>query len=199
MSDKESSNTADHYADCHVFVSPSGKSGFALGTGGNRTGELYDVFASPLEKPGTVDGLMSLAIQNGADKLVTYEHPLLAKFFEQFAFQATSIVNPKAFKSVPQGWMPESASESDPMSWPNFLYMIRLRSRAQVVSFDVLQARASSTPGETNDSNQVLCTRCGQVVARSGGFGMFGGYDCLHCKFIYVCGTLTLGPRPRSF
>jgi len=198
MNNKEPRISPDHYADCTIFTSRTGKAGVVLGTGGDRRGDLYDVFASPQEEPGTVDGLISLAIQKGADKLVTYQHPLLAKFFEQFAFQATNIVKPSSFDSVPQGWMPESASKSNPTSWPNFLYMIRLNSLAQVVSFEDLQGGPSPRPSQTNESNQALCVRCVQPVARSGGYGMFGGYDCLHCNFIYVCGTLTLGPRPRS-
>lgn len=198
MSNKRSPISPDYYADCTIFTSPTGKSGVVLGTSGDRKGELYDVFASPHEEPGTVNGLISLAIQKGADKLVTYQHPLLAKFFEQFAFQATNTVKPSSFDSVPQGWMPESASKSNPMSWPNFLYMIRLDSMTQVVTYEDLQGGPSPRTGQRDDSNQALCARCVKPVARSGGFGMFGGYDCRHCNFIYACGTLTMGPRPRS-
>ena len=179
------------------FVSPTGMSGFALVSSGERAGELQDFFASPFERPGTVDGLMSLAVQNGANKLVTYEHPLLAKFFEQFGFQTTSIFAPGDFEAVPQGWMPESASERDRRSWPSFLYMA-LFSPIQVVG---LRARAPARPGERVDYRQGPCVRCQHVISTSSCFGAFTGYDCTSCGFIYVCGTLTMGPpgpeRPK--
>jgi hypothetical protein len=193
MSDSELPNTAERYVDCKCFVSKTGMSGFVVGSASDRTGELYDFFVSPFEKPGTVDDLMSLAVQNGADKLVTYEHPLLAKFFEQFGFEATSIVRPKNFKAVPQGWMPESASEWDARSWPSFLYMA-LRTKRQVS----LRAHASPPADQRIDYRQGPCARCRHVVCASDSFGAFAGYDCPRCSFIYICGTLTMGPIART-
>lgn len=193
MSDTELPNATVQYADCNCFMSITGMSGFVLGTASDRTGELYDFFVSPFERPGIVDELMSLALQNGADKLVTYEHPLLAKFFEQFGFEATSIVSPKDFKAVPQGWMPESASESDARSWPSFLYMAR-RTKSQVS----LRAHASPPADQRIDYRRGPCARCRHVVSASDSFGAFAGYDCPRCSFIYICGTLTMGPIART-
>jgi hypothetical protein len=194
MSDTELPNATPRYAHCECFISPTGSSGFVVGTAGDRTGELYDFFVSPFEKPGFVDEFMTLALRNGADKLVTYEHPLLAKFFEQFGFQATAVFAPRDYKAVPQGWMPESASERDPRSWPSFLYMA-LSSPSQVAG---LREHAPARPGERVDYRQGPCARCRHVVCASDSFGAFAGYDCPRCGFIYICGTLTMGPIART-
>jgi transposase InsO family protein len=68
MSDPEFPDAAARYVDCNCFMPDTGKSAFAVGVAGDRTGELYDVFASPFEGPGTVDRLTSLAVQNGTNR-----------------------------------------------------------------------------------------------------------------------------------
>lgn len=186
----------DGQAGCGHFVSVDGLAGFRLGA----EGDLFDFFASPLAEPSVVQDLMAMAVQQGAYKLVTYEHPLVARFFEGFGFQSTCIVRPTSLNDVPPGWVPEAClSETDPLDWPGFLYMALRHVAVRPARLPPVDPRHAPSPEGTMAPN-ALCARCRRRVAsRTRAFGVFGGYDCPRCGFIHVCGQLTLGPhRPQE-
>jgi hypothetical protein len=196
MSAERMPSVDDGYAGSRSFVSVNGLAGFRLGT----EGDLFDFFASPLAEASLVQDMMAMAIQLGAYKLVTYEHPLVAEFFKGFGFQPTCIVRPAALNDVPPGWVPEAClSETDPLDCPGFLYMALRDAGLRPASLPAGDTRHASSP-EGAMAPDAPCARCRRRVAsRTRAFGVFGGYDCPHCGFIHVCGQLTLGPhRPRE-
>lgn len=203
ISAKGPPDDTNKYAGCRLFTSSAGLTGFALGAEGETTGWLYDFFASPREEERTVHEMLALAIQQGARMLVTYRHPLVANFFMRFGFQPTSIVNIPDLKKAPPGWVPEACmSETDPISCPGFLYMIlvnpahRVALRAEDLDA-ALRVDQRTSKAESTIVSHAPCTSCGRAVAnRTSAYGVFEGYECPHCGFIHVCGTLTLGP-PR--
>src|SRR5256885_7121805 len=76
------------YEGCRLFVSPDGRSGFALQEKGKLAGYLWDFFVSPQANERNAYEFLSLAIEQGGNKLATHDHPLLTNFFERFGFQA---------------------------------------------------------------------------------------------------------------
>lgn len=182
-------------ADRGHFASLTGHSGFALAVDSDELVWVCDLFATPQEDERVVQALVGLAIQQGANSLITYEHPLLADFFMQFGFQPTSIVQFPHLREAPPGWIPEACmSERDPARWPRFLFMMMTEPR-QPEGLPALDAPPASRPDSTMDPG-APCARCGQPVAeKTFAFQVFGGYQCPHCGFIHACGTLALRPR----
>jgi hypothetical protein len=197
MSSEGKSSASTRHAGCKIFMAPNGLSGVVVGKEGERAGWLYDFFVAGRAEPRTGYEMMSLACQQGADKLVIYEHPLLAKFFEQFGFQVTNGFRPANWNDIPINWRPEPGSATVPTSCPSFLCMIRIAS-----GFSPANPRGSvarSSPGKGGISAGVpqgVCAHClHEAEPQRNDVGMFGGYDCPGCGFLYVCGTLTMGPR----
>jgi len=211
-------NDRDHYAGCRLFTSATGLSGFALGEEGEMAGWLHDFFASPHESEKTVRDMVALAVQQGADKLVTYEHPLLAEFFISLSFQPTNVVRLSSLDEAPPGWVPEVCrSAVNPISCPDFLNMMRVKPKHALPpgSFEELKGpaayaqlvelvRRGSAPESAIAPNEP-CARCGQPVpSRIRSFGVIGGYQCAECGFVHAYGNLTLKypvsvtrPRPQ--
>lgn len=183
MSARGSMKAADAYADCRCFVSVTGYSGFAL----RKDGDLLDLFVSPRENEAVVYDLMALAIQQGAIQLATYGHPLLARFFEQFGFEVVSLLDPKG---APPNWLPESfrAGNAPISRCPPFLFMALRDPRfPQATSPEKRGGPSSGVPWES-------CARCEKAIADEVvSLEVFDGYECPHCGFIGVVGTLTLG------
>ena len=212
MKGKGPPSDANRYAGCRLFVSTSGLTGFALGTEGEKAGWLYDFFASPREAENTVHEMMALAIKEGADKLVTYEHPLLAEFFIRSSFQPINIVQLPNLYEAPLGWVPEVCmSTTDPIPCPNFLNMILVKPKHALpagafeqlkgpTAFkDLLQSVQRASTPETAIAPNAPCARCGGAVAsRTRSFGVIGGYNCDQCGFLHVYGTLTLQYQPPA-
>ena len=165
------------YSDCKAFMHPSGRAGFRLGVAGAHQGHLYDLFISPHEEERTAYDMVSFAIAQGADKLDVYEHPLLTAFFEQFGFQAATVLG---------------SVKNQQVTRPNVVLMaFRLPQDLQLP-----ESRALTHPGETIDTRDGPCARCGAPIMLDDNPSLeFGGYDCKRCGFIHVCGTLTLGPN----
>jgi len=209
-------NDAHEYAGCRLFTSATGLTGFALGAEGEMEGWLYDFFASPHESEKTVQAMVALAIEQGANKLVTYEHPLLAEYFIRFCFQPTNLVRLSNLDEAPPGWVPEMCRAGvDGIRCPDFLNMILVKPKHALPSgaYEEIKGasafrqllesvRRASTP-EAAIAPHAPCGHCGRAVAsRTRSFGVVGGYTCEHCGFVHVYGTLTLryrlsAPRPR--
>jgi hypothetical protein len=62
---------SDDYEGCRVFVSPDGRSGFALQVKGKLAGCVWDFFVSPQESARTAYDLLALAIKEGGSRLAT--------------------------------------------------------------------------------------------------------------------------------
>ena len=202
-------NGADNYAGCRLFVSATGLTGFALGMEGEMAGWLYDFFASPHESEKTVHEMVALAIREGADKLVTYEHPLVAEFFIGFCFQPINLVRLSSLDEAPPGWVPEMCrSAVDGVNCPDFLNMILVKPKhalppgafeqikGQSAFNQLLESVRRASRPESAIPAHTPCGRCGRAVVRTRSFGVLGGYHCDHCGFVHVYGTLTLRYRP---
>ena len=192
MSSEEESSASTRHAGCKIFMAPNELAGVVVGEEGERAGWLYDFFVAGRAGPLTSYEMMSLACQQGADKLVIYEHPLLAKFFEQFGFQVTNGFRPANRNDIPINWRPEPASATVSTSCPSFLCMIRIASGFRPANPQGAGTRFSIPAG----APQGVCARClHDAEPQRNDVGMFGGYDCPGCGFLYICGTLTMGPR----
>jgi hypothetical protein len=156
---------------CRLFVAPSGRSGFALGTQGNRWGGLFALFVSPGEQEGTADLLMRLAMQEGANHLITYADPILDHWFAQYGFKACAL--------VPKEATPEGDADLLSMVWSG--------------------VGAPIEPGPLGNeaySRKMHCGCCGSAIAqRVTVHEMVGGYVCGDCRFLSAYGMLTLPPR----
>ena len=139
---------------------------------------------------------MSLAITQGADKLVTYGDGELVRFFEQFGFQACARVG--ARDAPPECGVPDACrSRSNPIVCPDFVDVVRIAAApSQALTSWLEQASASPAPADTFDSRDGPCPRCGLAVRCTNRLSLFGTYSCARCGFLYACGTLTCGVRP---
>ena len=194
MPSDDAPKAPDPYVGCRMFVARDGLCGFALGTDGDQKGYLYDVFFSFRVREKVLYELMSLAISQGADKLVTYDDGELVRFFEQFGFQACAMVRAR---DAPPDWVPAACrSESNPIACPDFVYMIRVAAPSKAVTSWIEQASAPPAPADTFDSRRGPCPNCGLAVRCIERFSLFGAYSCARCGFLHACGTLTCGIRP---
>jgi len=183
----------DRYVGCKLFVHATGLAGVVVGTDGDRAGYLYDVFVSPKASDRAVYDMVSLAVEQGADKLVTYDDRVLTRFFEQFGFQAVAIIQARG---APADWVPEACrSPVGAMGCPDFVAMIRVGSEFRAAG---PHPGSSPQPGAIVDAQPESCSRCGQPIKSVRRFDLFGGFSCSRCGFIYVVGTLTVGPRPPA-
>jgi hypothetical protein len=177
---------------CQSFISVTGRCGVMLGTEGEHAGIVYDFFASPKEEIGAVYGLMNLVLEKGANKLTICANNLLASFFEQFGFEAVAML---AGRNAPSNWIPDACrSALDPMEWPDFAFMARkVYETSPFVTEWQARVQKLPRPSEPLDGRHGPCANCAAAVANEDYFGLFGGYQCRRCGFIYVYGTLTVG------
>lgn len=185
---------AERHAGCRVFTSPTGLSGFAVGAEGKHAGWLYDFFVSPRAEWRMAYDMMSLAVEQGVNNLTILEHVFVARFFEQFGFQAIAVSRPESWDKVPPHWMLDPGPDRDSMECPSFLFMMRVASEFRPAS-PRRPDGDSPAPGGASVSRQTTCGHCAQAITRQVDvFGAVGGYDCPRCGFIFICGTLTMGP-----
>ena len=157
----ESPEPADRHAGYRLFVSPTGRAGFALGTHARRTGWLYDFFAAPGEEADAAN-LMGLAVHNGARQLITYDHPFLVDFFSQFGFRTRVKARPDQLKDPPGEWIPTARSSlASPIDPPDFLLMVRVPDATPKVTRAAPDTQSSPPVPGTHYSQKGVCTACG--------------------------------------
>jgi len=195
MSSDRSAQNVDDYAGCRCFVSSTGLSGITLGIDGQHAGVLYDFFASPYEDIRAVYNLMEWALEQGAYQLTIYSSSFLASFFEQFGFEAVSILDRRG---APPNWIPDACRAAfHPIECPDFVFMARkIYETSPAVSSWMSRVQELPAASSRLDGRQGPCANCAAPIASETWFDLFGGYQCGHCGFIYVCGALTMGiPR----
>jgi len=182
------------HTGCRLFVSKSGLTGFALGTQGDRAGWLYDFFASPRDEQHVVPQLMALAVQEGARRLVTYEHPFFETFFSTFGFQTRVRARLAQLNDPPPAWIPDIVAEgSTSNTCPDFLCMLRADDgvvTARSLASDT--TNFASRPGTV--FREARCAGCDGELPRLQWLDVLDGYLCRGCGFLHVTGTLTLAP-----
>jgi hypothetical protein len=191
----KSRTPADRHAGCRLFVAPSGRAGFALGTEARRAAWLYDFFAAPREEIAAA-GLMNLAVKQGARQLITYDHPFLVGFFSQFGFRPRVRAQLAQLKDPPAEWIPTHLSSgSAPTNCPDFLLMLRVADAAAEASPAIRDTLGALPAAGEPYFQETLCAACGgNVASRLRWLGVLDGYQCPHCRLVRVAGTLTLAP-----
>jgi len=164
------------YAGCKMFVAPSGKAGIILQTEGELGGCVWDFFAAPSSNARSAYDMMLLAIQEGCTRVVTYDHPLLVRFFERFCFQAVT----------------RTASGLVHMIFLDEVFQVRQSAfRAAIALTPVSTARWAR--------DQTTCAFCERALQEPPqATESFGAYHCKQCGFLHVCGTLTPPPPEPS-
>ena len=80
--------SADDYDGCEMFISPDGLAGFALGKAGNKAGVIFDLFIRTNADEKVEEAIVALAVERGAQQLVTYDDTLLARFSNSLDFMS---------------------------------------------------------------------------------------------------------------
>jgi len=185
-----SPSAAVRHRGCQLIVSPTARSGFAVGTEGARKGWLYDFFVN---EPQVAPDLMALAVQLGAVRLVTYEHPLLEVFFAQFGFHTRVRVELAQLRDPPSEWSGDAARPDSELSSPDFLCMVR--SEGEPMRAESMQSDGKdvmSRPG--TEIQKENCGACGQALPELRWRAILKGYQCQQCGYLDVNGLLTLAP-----
>jgi len=172
---------SNDYEGCRLFIAPDGRSGFALQAKGNLAGFVWDFFVSHQENERKAYDLLSLAIEQGGNKLATPDHPLLTNFFERFGFQAVSMLKGNEGNAVTMILLDDAYQKLKPRIHE---FLQQMDTRNEVVTSNALKD---------------ACASCGQApqtpLAANGGDGYRAdGYQCSRCGFIRIHGCLTLGP-----
>jgi hypothetical protein len=151
---------------------------------------LFDFFVSPREDMRAAYGLMNVVLDKGANKVVVCDVPLVTSFFELFGFQAVAML---AARDAPPNWIADFCTpESSSVACPDFVFMAR-KVDARAETSWLSRDRGSPRPGDAVDGRRGPCDNCSAPVSSENYFDLFGGYECKRCKFVHVCGPLTLG------
>jgi hypothetical protein len=167
---------SDDYEGCRLFVAPDGRSGFALQEKGKLAGYLWDFFVSPENERKAYD-LLLLAIEQGGNKLVTQDHPLLTNFFELFGFQAVVMGR---VETVVHMMLLDEVYRKQKSRLLEALKQLDIRN----------ETNTSAAPNTTCAS----CRQDPQTITAPTAANLVGGYQCSRCAFIRIYGCLTLGP-----
>jgi hypothetical protein len=173
-----------------MFAAPSGKAGFAL----SEVGVICNFFVSPLETAGVNAELMGLAIDQGANRLCCYDHPVLPRYFARFGFQEAARVAFTGMDPRPD-WPAELGTPEDARPDVLFMYLAVPHDRAAANAASLWEPLRRK--GTACAVGQGICAYCGlDAKGHTTNNGVVAGYECPRCAFTDVWGLLALEPRP---
>jgi len=174
--------THDAYPGCKMFVAPNGHAGAVVQKEGKLSGFIWDFFVSPRERARTAYDFVILAVSQGGNMLSTRGHPLLVSFFERFGFQAVA------------------KSKGTPTLDVVHMMLLPKVFRTREPRFrQVLESSDPISDFLVSDGQHVSCAFCRRGVhAQVLEAESLRGYECPHCGFIRVHGTLTMGRSSKA-